>query len=198
MNIATAITEVITFDATVDELKDRELIIERARKQQPVSFGSDVIGDFGIKIHFIDEPKFFELGDTVVKCVVRVKITVDKELAQMLNVPTETNRCFTGFAKCRPMDADKYDFDFAKKITMNKAKVNAYLYFQKMFVLKAQKMHKNLVKTIGFCKKMEGLIDGNTKYIFDTCNAMYPEPETETPVGEVPNGPAENPMPENK
>lgn len=187
MNIATAITEVVTFDATPDELAHRDVIIEKVRKQQPVTFGSDVVGDFGIKVHFLDEPKFFELGNTVVKCVIRVKLTIDKDMAQKFEMPTEIIRFFTGYTKCSAEDADKYDFEFAKRITMNKAKVNAYLFFQKMFIKKIQVMHKNLTKTIGFCKKMEGLINCNTKYIMDACNSMYPDFHNDLPDEGLPD-----------
>jgi hypothetical protein len=185
MNIASAITQVVCVEATQEEVANREQVLDKIKRQQPVIFGSDVLGDFGIKIHFIGEPQFYELADTLVKCVVRTKLTIDKDLARMLDMPTEINRCFTGYAKCRPGDTEMYDLDFAKKITMNKAKVNAYLYFQKMFVIKAQKVHDYLTKMIGFGKKMETLVNGNVKYVVDACNAMYPETD-EGGVAETP------------
>ena len=193
MNIASAITQVVCVEATQKEVADREQVLNKIKQQQPVIFGSDVLGDFGIKVHFIGEPQFYELADTLVKCVVRTKLTINEDLAKMLGMPTEINRCFTGFAKCRPGDTEKYDLDFAKKITMNKAKVNAYLYYQKLFVMKAQKVHECLTKMIGFGKKMETLVNGNVKYVVDACNAMYPEPEAEGA-----EAPAENTNPEEK
>ena len=192
MNIASAITQIVCVEATQEEIANREQVLEKIKKQQPVIFGSDVLGDFGIKIHFIGEPQFYELADTLVKCVIRAKLTIDKDMAKLLDMPTELTRCFTGFAKCRPGDIDQYNFEFAKKVTMNKAKVNAYLYYQKLFVMKAQKLHNYLTKMIGFGKKMETLVNGNVKYIFDTCNTMYPEPEGQNDgdglVGSGPEG----------
>lgn len=181
MNIATAITEVVTFEASPEELSNRDLILEKIKKQKPITFGSDVLGDYGIKVHFIGEPSFFQLHDTLVKCTIRAKLTINKELADMLGMPTEINRTFTGYSKCfagddtSKGDVENYDFEFAKKITMNKAKVNAYSYFQKRFIQKITTMQTNMVKVVGFCKKMEALINGNIKYITNTCNAMYPE-----------------------
>jgi hypothetical protein len=190
MNIASGITQVVCVEATQDEVINREQVLDKIKKQQPVILGSDVLGDFGIKVHFIGEPQFYELADTLVKCVVRTKLTVNEDMAKLLDIPTEINRCFTGYAKCRPGDAEKYDLEFAKKITMNKAKVNAYLYYQKMFIIKAQKLNEYIVKMVGFGKRMETLVNGNMKYVMDTCNTMYPEPEQGENVQE--NVPTDN------
>jgi hypothetical protein len=73
---------------------------------------------------------------------------------------------------------------------MNKAKVNAYLYYQKMFIIKAQKLNEYIVKMVGFGKRMETLVNGNMKYVMDTCNTMYPEPEQGENVQE--NVPTDN------
>jgi hypothetical protein len=177
MHIVTGLTDVVTFCATPDELKpeNREQITKKIQSQQPIVFGSDVIGDMGAKLHFVGEPVFEEKEDTLIVCTVHTKLTVNKDIAAMAGIPEVMERDFTAYAKCSDTDKDKYDAEFGKRIALNKAKIHAYAYCMRMFVRRVEKVHKRMIAMVGFTKKMETLINGNAKYVFNLCEAKYPD-----------------------
>ena len=181
MHIATGVTDVVTFCATPEELapENREQVIKRISEQSPVVFGSDVIGDMGAKLHFVGEPVFEEREDTLIVCTVRTKLTVNKDIAATANLPEVLERDFTAYAKCSESDKDKYDADFGKRIALNKAKIHAYMFCMRMFVRHIETIHKRMIAMVGFTKKMETLINGNAKYVFNLCEAKYPDTHRE-------------------
>lgn len=178
MHIATGIAEVVTFQATPEELEPtmekHKVLQERVASQKPVVFGVDVIGDMGVKVRFIGEPEYKELGDTLVECTVHTKVTINKHLAAMIGQPTEIERDFTAWAKCSDSDKESYDFDFGCRIALNKAKINAYSFYQRMFIRIIERVFKHTIMMVGFTKKMESLVNGNAKYIYNICEEMYP------------------------
>lgn len=179
MNVATGVTDVIVFQATPEELERTPekvtAIREKIKNIPPIVFGVDVMGDMGSKLHFIGEPKFEELGDTLIKCTIHVKLTVNKKLAESACIPEEQERDFVAYAKCSDIDKDKYDYEFGCRIALNKAKINAYSFYQRMFIRIIERMFKNVVMMVGFTEKLKKLVHGNVKYVFDICNAKYPE-----------------------
>jgi hypothetical protein len=175
MNIVSALTTAVMVTATPEEMRNKEVMTEKFNSEQPFIFGTDVLGDLGIKVHFLDEPLFYTIHENLVKCVIRVKVTVAENLARIANVPTEMERTFTGYAKCSDEDLPKFDLEFGQRIAMNKAKISAYLYYQKKFVKIAESLHREMSRLIGFGKKMQDLINGNARYIFNMCESKYPE-----------------------
>lgn len=176
MYIATGLTDVVTFCATPDELapENREHISKKIASQRPVVFGSDVIADMGAKVHFIGDPVYEEKEDTLIVCTIRVKLTVNKHIAATAGLPEEEERDFVAYAKCSESDKEHYDPEFGKRIAMNKAKINAYAYYMRMFVRHIEKIHHDMIAMVGFTKKMENLINGNAKYVFNLCEEKYP------------------------
>lgn len=190
MYVATGITDVVTFQATPEELERTPekvaAIREKITNIPPTVLGVDVIGDMGVKVHFVGTPEFKELGDTLIECRIRVKLTVNKKLAECIGVPEEEYRDYVAYAKCSDIDKDKYDYDFGCRIALNKAKINAYSFYQRMFIRIIEKSFKNVVMMIGFTEKMKRLVNGNAKYIFDICDEKYPDQERETEGEEAP------------
>ena len=186
MYIATGLTDVVTFCATPAELapENREQISKIIASQHPVVFGSDVIADMGAKVRFVGEPTYEIKENTLIVCTIHVKLTVNKHIAATANLPEEQERDFIAYAKCSDSDKEKYDPEFGKRIALNKAKVNAYSYYMKLFVRNIEKVHHNMVAMIGFTKKMENLVNSNTKYIFNLCEEKYPGEYAE-PAGPI-------------
>lgn len=176
MYIATGLTDVVTFCATPDELapENREQLGEKIKSQPSVVFGSDIIADMGAKVRFIDEPVYEVKEDTLITCAIRVRLTVNKDIAAITGIPKMDERDFVAYAKCSESDKENYDPAFGKRIALNKAKINAYSYYMRMFIRHIEKIHRNMVGMVGFTKKMEKLINGNAKYIFDLCEERYP------------------------
>ena len=44
----------------------------------------------------------------------------------------------------------------------------------RMFVRHIEKIHHDMIAMVGFTKKMENLINGNAKYVFNLCEEKYP------------------------
>lgn len=176
MHIATGLTDVVTFCATPAELapEKREEITKKIQSQRPIVFGSDVVGDMGAKLHFVGEPVFEEKEDTLIVCTLHAKLTINKDIAKTAGLPEVMERDFTAYAKCSESDKDQYDADFGKRVALNKAKIHAYAFCMKMFVRHIEVIHKRMIAMVGFSKKMETLINGNAKYIFNLCEAKYP------------------------
>lgn len=198
MYIATGLTDVVTFCATPDELapENREQLGEKIKSQPSVIFGSDIIADMGAKVRFIDEPVYEVKEDTLITCTIRVRLTVNKDIAAITGIPKTDERDFVAYAKCSESDKENYDPAFGKRIALNKAKINAYSYYMRMFIRHIEKIHRNMVGMVGFTKKMEKLINGNAKYIFDLCEERYPgECQAEDPCnakGSEQEGTADN------
>ena len=196
MYIATGLTDVVTFCATPAELapENREQISKKIAGQRPVVFGSDVIADMGAKVHFVGEPTYEMREDTLIVCTIHVKLTVNKHIAATAGLPEEEERDFVAYAKCSESDKENYDPEFGKRIAMNKAKINAYTYYMRLFVRNIERIHHNLVAMVGFTKKMENLVNGNAKYIFNLCEEKYPGEHAEQQAdGENPPMKEENP-----
>lgn len=198
MNVATGVTDVIVFQATQEELERTPekvtAIREKIKNIPPIVFGVDVLGDMGSKLHFIGEPKFEESGDTLIKCTIHVKLTVNKKLAESACIPEEQERDFVAYAKCSDIDKDKYDYEFGCRIALSKAKINAYSFYQRMLIRIIEKMFKNVVMTVGFAEKLKKLVHGNVKYIFNLCEEKYPGGHNEQQAdGENPPMKEENP-----
>lgn len=178
MLIASGVTDVITFQATPEELERTpekyEAIQKKIAGKKPIAFGVDVVGDMGVKVRFIGEPEYKELGDTLVSCTVHVKVTINKNLAATIGTDTELTRDFTAYAKCSETDKELYDFAFGCRVAMNKAKIQAYSYYQRMFVRHILRIFRQIVGMTGFADKMQNLVMGNAKYIVNICNEKYP------------------------
>lgn len=180
MYIATGLTDVVVFQAAPSELapENKEQLIKKISEQQPAIIGSDVIGDMGAKLHFIDNPVFEEKEDTLIKCTIHTKLTINKNIAAITGIPEVFTHEFTGYAKCSESDKKYYDIEFGKRLALSKAKNHAYSFCKKMFMHHIQEIHKCIITMMGFSKKMETLIDNNIKYSFNLCNSKYSDYST--------------------
>ncbi len=177
MYIATGISEVVTIQATKEELGSSpekiKVLQERISKEKPSVIGADVIGGLGVKISFIGEPEFREKGDTLIQCKIHVKVTVDDYLRNIVGFTTQ-ERDFYAWTKCKDTDKEKYDFNFGCRVCLNKVKIKAYSYYQRMFVRIVQKTFKNIVTLVGYNDKLQSIIFDNAKYIHNICEKLYP------------------------
>ena len=189
MNVATGISEIVSFQATPEELQPSaeklKALQERVTKENPIVLGTDVIGDIGAKIHFIGEPIFQELGDTLIKCTLRVKITLNSQISSIVGFKYQESD-FYGWAKCSETDKEQYDYDFGCRIALNKVKIKAYSYYQRMFVRIVEKMFRNIVMMVGFTKNMENLVNSNANFIHRICEKKYPKNPSDTLLSENP------------
>ena len=192
MYIAAGLSSVVTFTATPSELEqtNREQLHEKIKACSPVSLGSDVLADMGAKVHFIGEPEYVIGEDTLITCTLHVRLTTNKRTAAITGLPLSEDHDFVAYAKCSESDKESYDLEFGKRIAMNKAKINAYAYYMRMFARFASKIHHDMTAMVGFAMKMDKLARGNAKYISDICMEKYPcgpaEEETPQVVGENP------------
>lgn len=176
-HLTTCATTVRTMKVSQEEIGNRETIAKKMKECDPVHFVDVCEGSAGVKLSF-GNPKFFEIGDTVVKCVLPVKMLAQRDQAWLfrefganmhalnnsgLMESDEIN--FEGYAACHNEDIDRYDFEIGKKISLIKAKNNAYRTFAGWTRDICEDLHKNLAILASFGNRMDNLNVRNIDYL---------------------------------